>query len=505
MRNLKLLFVFLCLTTYSLSQDYINSYDWETPAKLWTVSQSQKNEDEIQLLKKEICQYVYENNSLVEYDLFHIRYYLGNKTGIIKNNKVYIPINENEQLIKTKARVILPGGKIITFDKEDMKEGYEDNVKYNFFALNGLVPGCEVEYIYVIKTAPNLMGVTYTFQEEDTTYRQSLELISPPNIVLISKSYNGLAEMQKDTSLAPRNFLKLELDTVPGLADEPSAFMDKYYQKVEYKMDRNTIAGKRNIVDYGKIARTLQQNANPELTKDDKKALNAIFRAAQLNNKDSAINNIEALENYLKTNFVFKTESNPELFSIAAIYKNKAYSELGAIRIYTGICNMLNIKIQPVLTCDRTETNFDKKFASYNYLQKGLLYFPEIDAYLDPTESSSRLGLIDAEYTGIVGLHVKTVSMGDYKTGLAVFKVIPTSSAETNLTDMNIHVTFGDDFDNFSMHYLTKRYGLINNIIQNYYDKMDDEQKKKFEDNVLKYYDNYQVNNLKIANASPTD
>jgi len=110
-------------------------------------------EDKVVLLKKKVIEFVHEDNSFVEYDLYHCAELLNSDKEIEKNNKLYIPYREAAEVIQPKARVILPSGKIIEMDESKMLESVDEKTeqRYKFFAFEGLEKGSVIEYMYVVK------------------------------------------------------------------------------------------------------------------------------------------------------------------------------------------------------------------------------------------------------------------------------------------------------------------------------------------------------------------
>lgn len=512
MKFIKITFIFLLLALQPVlgQQPRYLAYDWDTSPTSWPLSQEDKAKKEVSLLTHRIVQFEYdadEKNKLYEYYLHHGRTYVNDKAGIAENNTVYISLDDVFEVVKAKARVILPTGKVIVQNMENMKTGYsqEMETEYNYFAFNGMEPGSEIELLYVVKKAPDLYGILYTIQGENTKYNQSLEIISPTNLVMESKSYNGLPEMMIDTTLSPLNYLRVSIDTLPGMKPEPYAYLKKNLGKIAYKLDRNTYSNVRNVVDYGKIARYSYENIYPEFSKNDRKAIQKIYGQAGLGEKKSAEENIRTLENYLKKNFHYQENYPDKLSNPEYILENKSYTELGAFRLYAAISKTMGIKTQLVFTCDRTKNAFDKNFAIYNYLEKKLLYFPEINLFLDPISLDSRLGLIYPEYTHTNGMFVDGISMGGFVTGVATFENIPSKLAKDNKTEMNIAVDFSSGLLNSKVHYIIKRYGTTMSTVQAFYDRISPERLPTIKKSFLELYDSFEVEHVTVSNTTPED
>ncbi len=511
MKIFKITFLFLIIAMQSAvgQESRYLVYDWNTTPAPWPLSKEDKANKEVSVLTHRIVQLEYDANDgkLYEYYLYHGRTYVNDKAGIAENNTVYISLDDVYEVVKAKARVILPNGKVIVQNMENLKKGYSQEMEadYNYFAFDGMEPGSEIELLYVVKKSPDLYGIIYTIQGENIKYNESLEIISPANLVIESKSYNGLPDMVTDTTLSPLNYLKVSIDTLRGMQPESYAYLDKNLGKIAYKLDKNTYSNLRNVVDYGKIARYTHENTYPEFSRNDLKAIKKIYDLAGLDEKKPADENIRLLENYLKKNFHFQKNYPDDLSNPKNILENKAYTELGALRIYTAICKNIGIKTQLVFTCDRTKNAFDKNFAIYNYLEKELLYFPEINLFLDPISLDSRLGLINPEYTHTDGMFVSSVSMGGFVTGIATFENIPAKLAKDNKTEMDIEVDFSTGLTSPKVHYVIKKYGTTMSSAQAFYDRISPERLPEIKKSFLELDDNFEVKNILVSNTNPED
>ena len=88
--------------------------------------------------------------------------------------------------------------------------------------------------------------------------------------------------------------------------------------------------------------------------------------------------------------------------------------------------------------------NFDESFEANNFLRDILIYFPETDKYLSPTETDSRYPFPPGYLTDTYGLFISEVAIGDFKSAVGKIDFIKSTEAEKSIDKMIIDVSFDD-------------------------------------------------------------
>ncbi len=101
-------------TSYSIAQSpvYLN-YDWKSTPEKFEITDKDKLEDEIMLFEKRSIEFTEYNDGFYQMILVHRIQLINTDNGIENNNKVYISNKPGSTVLKQKARVIKPDGKII--------------------------------------------------------------------------------------------------------------------------------------------------------------------------------------------------------------------------------------------------------------------------------------------------------------------------------------------------------------------------------------------------------
>src|SRR5690606_37188837 len=98
------------------------------------------NEEEVIIERNVKVEFVFEDNEAYEMCLVHEKKLINSDNAIERNNRVYIPVNKDGNLLTNKSRVILQDGNIIELKSTDVKQEVDEQkgMVYNYFAVNGL-------------------------------------------------------------------------------------------------------------------------------------------------------------------------------------------------------------------------------------------------------------------------------------------------------------------------------------------------------------------------------
>src|SRR5688572_782068 len=157
MRN-TILALLLIASNCIYAQTNINRFEWKASPALHTIPASFKEAAAVYVYDDRIVEYAFEKEELFLYKTLHRIVHINNDLGIESFNKIYLPFEEGTVMLDVKARTILPNGKVMVLDKSNIKDLKDDEGEYKIFALEGLTPGCEVEYYFTIKTNASFFG-----------------------------------------------------------------------------------------------------------------------------------------------------------------------------------------------------------------------------------------------------------------------------------------------------------------------------------------------------------
>ena len=503
---------FLFLSSVFAQDTYYKDYDWDVKPKFDPAAiRSDTIEDvehEVIIKDKRSIEFIFIDDRFTEIYLKHRIIYVGTEKGIERNNRIYIPTGRILEFLVNKARVIQKNGTVIVLDESDIKEAKDDenSRSYKYFALEGVEVGSYVEYLYVAKKSPGYSGKSETFQNEMRRQNVEFDLISPQNLYFTFKSLNSLVEVEADTVIEGKNRWFLELDELPMLKDELFAANEANAQALLYKLDENTSDGSKDMTSFGDASKVVYSSIYKKLSNSVLKKLRKIAKETGVSSLSDAKEKVRKLEDYLKSNYGFYDANVPQLQELDAILVNKVANDVGIVRLYANLMNVLDIKHQLVLTCNRMNRKFDPDFETYNYLVYYLFYFPEFDAYLDPTNVSFRLGLIPWEYTNNYGLFLKIIEIGSMKTAVGKVKFIPPLAYKKSSNNLYIDVDLTGDILRPVIKITNTSTGYYANDIQSFYNNLSEDGQEQLLKSLMEYIvDKEEAKYIELVNGTPQD
>ncbi len=436
------------LSVNNYAQEF-KDYHWEEKNTAISIPPQYKDEKEVILQRDIKIELAVKGKEATQYYLVHEKKYINSDEAIERNNRVYIPFKMDESVIETKLRVILKDGKVLTFDKKDIKEEVDEEkeIKYNYFAINGLDKGSVIEKIFMLEENPELEGKTIKMQSNIPILKNEFQLIFPKHLKFKTKCYNGLAEpiagVANDTL---KNTLTVKGENVPGLEDdEKYANRDTKLKMFRYKLDENLYTGAKNISSYAKFTSNFFDRINPELDKKQQKQVDEF--CTQIPKSNDTQEQIWNIENKIKKTINFNKYAN-SLETIGDILKAKQANKVDMLKVYLAVLKQFNIENKVVLASDRFDLPFDKDFESYENLDEVLLYFPSIKKYLTPTEIEYRIPFFPENLGNNNGLFISQKIFGGVPMGISEVSFIELPSSEVTRDIMNIAIDFTEDVEN---------------------------------------------------------
>ncbi len=494
------LIIFIFFISSGFAQNLPLQYaDYKLKANPTYEKVEQGEENEIVIKQFQVREFFRKDGSFNESQLVHRRVRAITDKGVESNNKVYIPLNESVELVAYEARVIKPSGDVINLGKDAIKEAYDEESKrkYKYFAFDGLEKGSDVEFFYRLDRigGSNYFGVVLFLQSYEPKYNVTQEIIIPLDLSFKFKSYNGLPEMNLDTTVTDKKKYVIHVDKIPAFKEQKSSFDEPNMMYFVYKLDNST------AISYGIASQNYYAQMYENISKSDKKIVSKLIKDIKPNSK-SEEEKVRSIENYIKTNFTIVDNPNPQLMDFDFIYENKVMNKKGAMMLFANIFKKLEIETQFVITSNRTEVPFDADFESYNFLQETMMYLPKLDSYMAPSNAFYRLGYIPAVYTNTYGLFIREEKIGDYTTGIGKVKMINPPLSEASQSNIYADITFDASFDDPTYHIRCEVTGYNAVGTQPYFEYIKEKEKQdEVAKSQLQYIDSEaEVENLSYKN-----
>ncbi|MGQ1787279.1 MULTISPECIES: DUF3857 domain-containing protein [unclassified Saccharicrinis] len=474
MRNSILLI--LLTFAFGLSAQNATNEVWSAKPYYSEVEEQNEGENIIGILLKEKYEYFYsEEEGLLMNHTIHKKFRLNNDDAINRFNKISVALGNVIEVTDIKARTIKPNGKSIEFDKNNIKEIKDDESgkSYKIFAIDGIEIGDEVEYYVVRKMHASNFGRNY-FQFNFPLQHASFEIICPNNLVYDIRGYNGFPNGIFEKLGDERSRFWCESGMIPAIKGEKFSYVDPRKQRIEYRLDYNYSHDNAQKLTWDDAAQRVYESmyltVNP---KTIEKWMELI--QVQGNTEEEKVTYVEA---FLKSNIYVEQFNADEFSDLDFVLEHKVTGSRGIVKLYGNILKQLGIEHQMVLTSERDNVRFDGSFQSWNYLDQYLIYFPNLDKYIDPSNAGYRLGVVNGKLTATDGLFIEPVRIGDFESAIGKIRYIPPAPYNHNYDNMIINMTLDVDSDNVRI--VTERglKGLSGGFFIHFFKMMDEEQQQ---------------------------
>jgi hypothetical protein len=425
---------------------------WADKPTISAIDGKYNKESAVIVADKRRVQYTDEaKNEVAEYYTLHKIIHINDDRGIESFNKIYLGINENADIVDVKARTILPGGKIIELDKNNIKDIKEnDGNVYKIFAMEGLEKGCDVEYFYTYKKSASYFG-REVLQSNFPVMESTFKLICPPRLRFDIKPYNFLAQ-PTDTVLNNQRIAACSVKEIAGAEGEKYAYADAYLKRLEYKLSYNDDARKgERLFTWNELAKRIYSIYTYYSDKESRQVADLVKQNGWDNLADEP-SKIIAVENYVKKTFSYDEElRSDDANTLQKVLEKKIAGNSGAARLYAAIFQNLAINYQFVLTGDRSKFVIDRAFENWNNCDYPIIYFPAENKYLAPTRPDYRYPWILPSWGDTYGLFCKHTSLGSFSTALAEIKTVELEDYTKSVQNIESRLELNNGLDSLNI------------------------------------------------------
>lgn len=443
MRKLLLLpFCFCSLLLFA--QTTYNKFQWQEKPVLHSIDQQDEEAAAVFVTDDRIVEYGFEKNELYTYRTMHRIIHINNDKGIESFNKIYLPFDEGIEMLDVKARTILPSGKIIELNKNNIKDIKDENGQYKIFALEGLTKGCEVEFYFTLKKYPSFFG-REILSSGIPVMKANFKLITPSHLIFETKSYNDLPG-SKDTTYGEKRYITINDEKIKEADEEQYSMYQANLKRVEYKLCYNSAKNARErLFTWDELAKKAFDIYSTVSDKEVKK-LKDLLSDINLKASASETEKITGIENYIKRNYITREDiPDEDATDLTKVIKNKMASEKAIFKLYTTLYKLAGVDYQIVLSGDRSSYTIDRSFENWNNTHKALLYFPSTKKFIAPTELEYRYPWIPPTWAGTNGLYCIGTTIGNFTTAVAEIKPVPMEDYRYNYLNMDVHLKLDKD------------------------------------------------------------
>ncbi len=436
----KILFIlFTLLTTVFSYSQYHTNYDWTETPMLHELTEEENELSSIGLLEKIILEFTQSSltQDIYIYETIHNITKVNSEAGIMRHNRVYIPMYDVLELVNIKARTISPNGDIVNLDEANIKEieNVEEYGNFKIFAIEGVEKGSEIEVLYTLKKGYTPFG---------TELLQSDYLIKRAEVTLINNDLTGNIR----TYNTDMNFELTYLDNMlvsELVVEDLKPIIEEEYATVE--ANKIYIAyqcfGNKEVTQELLWRNTVENVATNFLVFNDSLAVINDIKEEILATAPRKSDFVKAnlIDDYIKTNFNIIENNNPNLNDIAYILESKTATDYSIIKAYSHLLNAFDIDFEIVITSNKYNKYFDPEFYNPNALRKFLIYLPDLELYISPDRIDYRVSEPPTNVLDNYGLFI-TKDVGYY------FDIIAQQDEEYSRIKRKIDINFNESINN---------------------------------------------------------
>ena len=480
------LLTLLSVLALNLAAQERTIYEWESNR---SYTEGIKNDDASLIMIKNHVQYdfAYEQNNLVLYTTFHKIYRANNDEAVQRVNRIYIPLYNAIDIVAVRARTITKSGKVIELDQSNIKEvkDDEDGAGFKIFAIEGAEVESEIEYFYTKKAQASVFGREY-FQYEYPVLNSSFKLTSPANLQWEFKSYNGLPQVAQDENDLVKNRYRMESEEISPIRREEFGSYNANRQRIEFKLAYNAAAGDKKLFTWQEAGQRFHAVLYP-IAAEEKEAMAALLKEQNVKKLKSPMDKFAKVEHYVKGNFYIDDQAGQSQELVHNIITNQYGTEKGYVRFFIALLEALEIRHEIVVTVSRKDIRFDGDFESWNYLDDYLIYLPDSDKYMAPYDFATRVGLWPAELSATNGLFIRNIQFEGTSQPASEIRPIPEMPYTNNYDNLDIKVSFSEDFSENNMEVARSFKGYDGSTIKAVFSKANSEQRDEVLKNILTY------------------
>lgn len=478
----------LIASTFAGAQDApaIVREQWSSAPSIHTIAPGFAKEPAVVISDKRRIEYIDVNDDQVEYRTLHKIVHLNDDHGIEAFNKIYLPVVENKAIVDIKARTILPGGKVIELDKNDIKEIKEEDNIYKIFAMEGLTKGCEIEFLYTYNSNLSYFG-REVVQGGHHVLKSEVEIVAPGRLIFDTRAYNGSGSVKTD-SLNGKNIISVTMNDLPAVDEEKYSMYTANLKRIEYKLSYNKARkATERLFTWNELAKRVY-SMSAEFNEKELKKMNNLVENNGWKKIDGDKAKVIAVESYFKKNFAVKDDiSSDEANNIEWILKNKVCSERGLTRLFSAAFTVLGVKHEHVLCGSRESFAVDKTFENWLNCNNELIFINSLQKFIAPASTEMRYPWIDPSWAGTEGIFCKPTTIGDFTTAIAYTKQIRLESMEATQSNIEAHVRLNSSLDTLLIDARNLNSGYMSGTYRRIFNYSSDEDQKEIIKSMVKH------------------
>ena len=396
---LKILLVVSYFNTYS--QSYLN-IDWDSNKTISFPSDNDLygifNNHYVEYFKSKFTEEVYV------YETRHTKTKI-NKINYPSDNEIIISKINVSEIVDVRAKIINQDT-IISYSFDDMKKminSDDSDENYNNYKLPNLNEEDIVEIMYTVKKNFNFNGNKII--EESYPILLSKFILIENNFKSNIKIYNSNNSFVSDIIFDGKKSKQIIFNNLNATANEQYSTPIANKIKISYQCyeNRDDVS---QIEYWGNLVQNVSELFFPKTFNEKAKEILKEIKYGYVKIPWNELKIANAIDEYIKNNFVISDEDDPKLNDIEYILNNKISNDFSIIQVYSSLFKEANIEYEVAISCNRYFLKFDPELFDPNQLREFLIFLPNQEKYIIPNRVEYRVSEAPEDLLGNYGIFI---------------------------------------------------------------------------------------------------
>ena len=396
---LKILLIVSYFNTYS--QSYLN-IDWDSDKTISFPSDNDLygifNNHYVEYFKSKFTEEVYV------YETRHTKTKINRINNPLDNEIIISKINVSE-IVDVRAKIINQDT-IISYSFDEMKKminNDDSDENYNNYKLPNLDEGDIVEIMYTVKKDFNFNGNKII--EESYPILLSKFILIENNFKSNIKIYNSNNSFVSDIIFDGKKSKQIIFNNLNATANEQYSTPIANKIKISYQCyeNRDDVS---QIEYWGNLVQNVSELFFPKTVNEKAEEILREIKNGYVKIPWNELKIANAIDEYIKNNFVISDEDDPKLNDIEYILNNKISNDFSIIQVYSSLFKEANIEYEVAISCNRYFLKFDPELFDPNQLREFLIFLPNQEKYISPNRVEYRVSEAPEDLLGNYGIFI---------------------------------------------------------------------------------------------------
>ena len=396
---LKILLIVSYFNTYS--QSYLN-IDWDSDKTILFPSDNDLygifNNHYVEYFKSKFTEEVYV------YETRHTKTKINRINNPLDNEIIISKINVSE-IVDVRAKIINQDT-IISYGFDEMKKminSDDSDENYNNYKLPNLDEGDIVEIMYTVKKDFNFNGNKII--EESYPILLSKFILIENNFKSNIKIYNSNNSFVSDIIFDGKKSKQIIFNNLNATANEQYSTPIANKIKISYQCyeNRDDVS---QIEYWGNLVQNVSELFFPKTVNEKAEEILREIKNGYVKIPWNELKIANAIDEYVKNNFVISDEDDPKLNDIEYILNNKISNDFSIIQVYSSLFKEADIEYEVAISCNRYFLKFDPELFDPNQLREFLIFLPNQEKYISPNRVEYRVSEAPEDLLGNYGIFI---------------------------------------------------------------------------------------------------